>query len=104
MVTSPSRCPTCGRRHKRGSPANAKLWAIYSALSSKLRPDGKVYSPEHFHLYYKQRFLGATDFALPNGQVLIVPLSTADLSVEEFSAYLGAVEADAAERGVFLDE
>jgi hypothetical protein len=35
---------------------------------------------------------------------LVVPLSTADLSVEEFSAYLDAVEADAAERGVYLDE
>jgi hypothetical protein len=103
-MTSPSRCPTCGRRHKRSNPANARLWALYGALSSKLRPDGKTYSPEQFHLYYKTRFLGATDQLLPNGVTLVIPNSTADLDVAEFSDYMDAVEADAAERGVYLYE
>lgn len=98
------RCPTCGRRKKRTTQANARLWAIYTALSNKLRPGGKVYSPEQYHLYYKQKYLGATDYDLPGGKVLSIPNSSADLDVAEFDEFMGKVEADAAEHGVWLDE
>lgn len=99
-----ARCPTCKRRHKRSLPQNARLWAIYTAMSCKLRPGGEVYSPEHYHLYYKQKFLGAVDFKLPNGKVLTIPNSTADLDVAEFNEFMERVEADAAEHGVWLEE
>jgi hypothetical protein len=73
-------------------------------MSCKLRPDGKVYSPEHFHLYCRQRFLGATDFDLPGGKVLSIPNSTADLDVDAFGGYMTAVETFAGEHGCWLDE
>jgi len=44
------------------------------------------------------------DFPLPNGKVLAIPKSTADLDVNEFADYMTAVEADLAERDIFLDE
>lgn len=103
-IRKPQRCPTCGQRPKRSTEANRRLWALYGALSSRLRPGGQVYSPEHFHLYYKQRFLGATDFALPTGEVLTIPNSSADLDTADFNVFMEQVEADAAERGVYLDE
>ncbi len=99
-----SRCLTCGRRHKRSSEANRRLWAIYGVMSNKLHPGGKTYSPEQFHIYCRQRFLGATDYDLPGGKVATIPNSTAELDVEEFSNYMTQVEALAAEHGVYLDE
>jgi hypothetical protein len=97
------RCPTCHRKHKRGNPANAMLWALYHAMADR-EWDGKRYSADSFHAYYKQKFLGADDVDLPNGKTLTVVRSTANLDADEFSAYLAKVEADAAERGVFLAE
>lgn len=73
-------------------------------MSNKLRPDGKTYSPEQFHLYCCQRFLGCTDFELPGGKVTTIPNSTADLDVDEFSNYMTQVETLAAEHGAYLDE
>jgi hypothetical protein len=105
------RCPTCHRKHKRGNPANARLWALYHEMAAKPWPDydddgvqiGWVrHSAETFHIYYKSRFLGCDDFSLPNGKTLSIPRSTANLDVAEFSAYMDQVEADAALRGVFL--
>lgn len=73
-------------------------------MSSKLRPDGKVYSPEHFHLYAKQRFLGCTDYELPGGKVVSIPNSSAELDVDDFNDFMAQVESLAAEHGVYLDE
>jgi hypothetical protein len=97
------RCPTCHRKHKRSNPANALLWALYHAMAER-DWNGQRYSAESFHAYYKQRFLGADDVLLPNGKTLTIPRSTANLDADEFSDYLAKVEADAAERGVFLSE
>lgn len=95
-----TRCPTCHRLHKRSNPANARYWALLHECASRLA-DGK-YSAEQMHIYYKSRFLGCDDFALPNGKTMTIPRSTANLDVAEFSAYMDQVEADAALRGVFL--
>ena len=73
-------------------------------MSDKLRPDGKTYSPEQYHLYCKRRFLGATDRELPGGDVLTIPNSTADLDADEFNDYMQQVENLAQEHGVWLDE
>ena len=96
------RCPTCGRREKRSNPANARYWLLLHTIAAKLRPGGKTYSADQMHIYYKSRFLGCDDVALPNGKVLTIPRSSADLDTAEFNEYLAKVEADAAERGVFL--
>ena len=94
------RCPTCGRKHRRSNPANARYWALLHECAAKLA-DGK-YSAEQFHTYYKSRFLGCDDVPMPNGKTLTIPRSTANLDVPEFSEYMDKVEADAAQRGVFL--
>lgn len=97
------RCPTCGRREKRSNPANARYWLLLHTIAAKLRPGGHAYSAEQYHAYYKSRFLGCDDVALPNGKVLTIPRSTAQLESTEFGEYVTKVEADAAERGVYLD-
>lgn len=104
MASPGKRCPTCGRREKRSTEANRRLWALYGVMSSKIRPQGKTYSPEQFHLYCRQRFLGSTDFDLPGGKTVTIPNSTAELDVNDFADYMTAVEALAAEHGAYLDE
>lgn len=97
------RCPVCHRRHTRSNPQNAMLWALYHAMAAK-EWGGQRYSAESFHTYYKSRFLGCDDVKLPNGKTLSIPRSTANLDVAEFSDYFDKVQADAAERGVYLEE
>jgi hypothetical protein len=63
---------------------------------------GVRYSADQFHIYYKSRFLGCDDMMLPNGRTISIPRSTAGLDVAEFAAYFDAVQADCAERGVYL--
>ena len=73
-------------------------------MSETLKPEGSAYGVSAWHLWLKSRFLGCEDVRLPNGAVLTEPHSSADLDPTEFSDYMTAVEAWAAERGVFLDE
>lgn len=97
------RCPTCGRKHKRRNPQNAYYWLLLHKMAER-EWAGQRFSAEAMHIYYKTRFLGADDVTMPNGKTLTLPRSTADLDVAEFSAYFDAVQADAAERGVYLYE
>ena len=98
------RCPTCGRKPKRSSDANRAYWALLAKMADGLAPGGQKYGPNAYHLYYRVRFLGADDVELPNGKPMSVPRSTANLDADEFTAYLTKVEADAAERGIYLED
>lgn len=73
-------------------------------MSEEYAPDGRHFSPEVWHEQFKRHWLGADDLRLPSGETLIRARSSADLSVEEFSAYMDQVEAWAASRDVYLDE
>lgn len=95
------RCALCHRRHKRSNPQNAILWTLYHLMAER-EWAGQRYSAESFHKYYASKFLGCDDVPLPNGKTLTIPRSTAALDVAEFSAYFDQVQADAAERGVYL--
>lgn len=98
------RCPTCGRKVKRSNPANARYWLLLHVAAEKLRPSGEQYSAETFHVYYKMKFLGADDVKMPNGKVVAIPRSSAELAKDEFHEYVFKVESELNERGVYLDE
>ncbi len=102
--TSLSRCPACGRKETRSTQANRRYWSLLTAASEKLRPGGQQYGVEAFHIYYKTRFLGAEEVMLPNHEIAVVTNSSADLEPEDFAVYMEQVEADLAERGVYLPE
>jgi hypothetical protein len=98
----PERCPTCGRRHRRSNQANARLWLLYHAIADHVKPKKRSFSAGSWHLYLKTRFLGCDDVPLPNGEVLLIPRSTAELDTNEFAEYMTKVEAWAAEHDVWL--
>lgn len=97
----PDRCPTCHRKHRRNNGQNRLYWSLLHMMAA--RPwAGQQYSAETFHKYYASKFLGCEDMRLPSGKTLTIPRSTADLDVAEFGTYFDQVQADAAERGVYL--
>ncbi len=107
MATQTSRgdrCPTCRRRIKRSNPQNARYWALVFVIAEKLQPKEQTYSPETWHLYLKNKFLGADDVKLPSGKVITIPRSTADLDVAEFGDYMDKVQAWANEHDCWLED
>ena len=96
-------CPTCGRARTRSSEANRRYWSLVNALADK-PVQGVNYSPDSWHLYLKQRFLGSRDVTLPSGKTITIPQTTTSLDVAEFNDYMGRVEAWAAEHDVYLPE
>lgn len=63
-----------------------------------------MYSHDSWHNYFKSRYLGCTDVPMPNGKTIVMPNSSADLDVAEFSDYATKVEVWANEHDVYLDE
>ncbi len=100
MASKLTRCPTCGRRETRSTPQNAAYWALLHEMAEQLKPQGKVYTAEVWHEYFRQRFLGAEDVVLPNGKTVVRSMSTTELDIDEFSDYLTQVQVWAVEHGI----
>ena len=98
------RCPTCHRRIRRSNEANRRYWLVLHTIADKVKPEGVQYSAETWHTYFKLKLLGGDDVKLPNGKVIVVPKSSADLDKGEFHEYAEKVELWANERGAYLDE
>lgn len=75
-------------------------WGIVLAsIAEQAVVSGKRYPAPAWHEHYCRKFIGVRD--TPDGPV---GLSSSQLSVEDFSAYISRVEADAAqEHGVVFD-
>jgi len=101
-MSAKDRCPTCGHRHRRSRQQNALYWLLLHQLAEKLKPNGVTYSTDAWHWYMKSRFLGNDEISLPNGNVVNMPRSSAELPVDKFNEFLGRVEAWANEHEVFL--
>jgi hypothetical protein len=99
-----TRCPACGRREKRSSEANRRYWALVALVAENVKPGGNAFSIDQWHKWVKSKWLGCTDTRLPNGATLTEPNSSADLEPAEFSDFMTAFEAWAAEHGVYLPE
>lgn len=101
---APKRCPKCHRLMKRSNPANARYWLLLHLIADKIKPEGKTYTPEQYHIYFKSRFIGVDEVTLPNKRTIQIPKSSADLDTQEFAEYMAKVEEWAQEREVYMDE
>lgn len=97
-------CPACGRKEIRSSEANRRYWALLHEIAEKVKPEGKEYSAETWHTYFKQKFLGNTEVNMPNGKTIQVPQTTTALDTSQFHEFSLQVEVWANNRGVFLPE
>ncbi len=78
---------------RRSNPQNRLYWAVLNEIAANAWIDGRQYSAEAWHELYKRRFIGLEE--LPDGST--AGISTATLSVPEFSEYVERVMQSAAE-------
>lgn len=98
------RCPTCKRKKRRSNPANARYWLLLHVIADKAQPEGKSFSADTWHCYFKQRFLGCEEIQLPNKKVIQQPNSSADLDQDAFNDYMLKVEQWAMSHDIYLEE
>jgi hypothetical protein len=85
---------------KRSCAQNRLYWQRLNEIAENAWIDGKRFSAEAWHEFYKAKFIGCEE--LPNGGT--VGISTTTLAVGDFSDYIGKVEAYAAtELGIELN-
>ena len=104
IVTKEKRCPTCGRKEIRSSEANRRYWALLHEIAEKVKPEGKEYSAETWHTFWKQKLLGSVEVSLPNGKTIQVPQTTTALDTSQFHDYFEKIEFWAGQRNVWLEE
>ncbi len=99
------KCPTCGQRKKRSLPQNARLHALFMLMQDTLTAkDGLQHSAMWWKVMCKSQWLGFTEYRKPDGDVIQVLRSTADLDVTELNEFMTKVEAYCAQRGVYLED
>lgn len=85
---------------RRSNPQNRLYWAVLNEISANAWVDGRQYSADAWHELFKRRFIGTEE--LPDGST--AGISTATLSVPEFSDYVERVmQAAAEELGVTIE-
>lgn len=93
------------RVYKRSSDQNRRYWALLNEISEGLPVQGVAHSPEAWHHYFRQKFIGSEDMKLPTGKTFTQPISTTTLDVGAFAEYMTQIEAWAAGHGIlFADD
>jgi hypothetical protein len=96
-------CKTCGQRHRRSLPQNKRLHALFTELAANVKGADDLYHPAAWwKVMSKDRWLGYDEYRKPDGGLITVMRSTADLDVAELTAFMDEVERYAAKRGVYL--
>lgn len=85
---------------KRHSQQNRLYWSYLRQISAQAMLDGKYYTDEMWHEFFKGHFLGYVD--LPDGRKM--GESTTKLNVTQFADYVTKVEVYAVELGVIFNE
>lgn len=70
---------------------NALYWATVHDVADNVEINGQKFTPQVWHIYFKQRFLPGRIIELPNGQIIEKDPSTTELTVEQFSDFVTQV-------------
>lgn len=102
-MTERKACPTCGQRPRRTLPQNKRLHALFTEMAANLTgADGLYHPAQWWKVMCKDRWLGYEEYKRPDGTTITVMRSTADLEVDELTAFMDEVERYAAKRGIYL--
>jgi hypothetical protein len=77
---------------KRSTQANARYWALLEEISSQAYVDGKRFSREAWHTYFREQFAPKED-----GPAGLTPMSTSQMDKETFQRYVTMIELYAVE-------
>lgn len=72
---------------KRSLQANARYWAMLDDIAEQAEIDGKRFSREAWHTYFREQYAPKED-----GPAGLVAMSTAQMNKETFNTYVQRVE------------
>ncbi|MDD5189415.1 MAG: recombination protein NinB [Dehalococcoidales bacterium] len=92
-------------KKNRTTEQNSRMWAILSDISEQIKDEeGKQYSPETWHEYFKAKFIGK-DTIVIDDEIEFIAKTTTILNTIEFSDYCQQIEAWAVDHSVrFVDD
>jgi 2,4-dienoyl-CoA reductase-like NADH-dependent reductase (Old Yellow Enzyme family) len=76
------------REPSRSLEQNALYWATIHEIAESVKVQGAKFTPQVWHIYFKQRFLPGRIIELPNGQIMESEPTTTELTKEEFSEFI----------------
>lgn len=77
---------------KRSTQANARYWALLEEISGQAYVDGKRFSREAWHTYFREQYAPKED-----GPAGLTPMSTSHMDKETFQRYVTMIELYAVE-------
>ncbi|WP_241300558.1 recombination protein NinB [Burkholderia stabilis] len=77
---------------KRSTQANARYWALLEEISGQAYVDGKRFSREAWHTYFREQYAPKED-----GPAGLTPMSTSQMDKEAFQRYTTRIEVYAVE-------
>lgn len=92
----PLRVIVTAEEKQRNAAQNRKLHAMLSEIAESAWWDGKQYPMEFWKEYYRRRFLLKDEYTTPDGEIIQVYWSTAELSVGAFSDLIQKIYMEAA--------
>jgi len=75
-------------KSKRSIDQNKRYWAILNAIESQVWINGKKFSNDVWHEFFRRKFIGSEE--TPDGHQ--IGISTTTLSIVEFSEYMERIE------------
>lgn len=79
------------RQPSRTLEQNALYWTQVHECAERVTIEDKRFTPQVWHVYFKQRFLPGRIIELPNGQIMEQDPTTTELTKEEFSLFIEEV-------------
>ena len=85
------------KEQNRSQHQNSLYWSTVHEIADSIFLNGKKFTPQVWHIYFKQRYLPSQIIELPNGQLMEVDPTTTTLTKTEFSDFVTQVLAFQAE-------
>lgn len=92
----PLRVIVTAEEKQRNAAQNRKLHAMLSEIANSAWWNGRQYPMEFWKEYYRRRFLLKDEYTTPDGEIIQVYWSTAELSVGAFSELIQKIYVEAA--------
>jgi hypothetical protein len=89
---------------KRSSDQNRRFYALLRLIAENAWVEGRQYDVETWKMYLVKKHLGIDEVKLPDGTIVDRPISTVDLTVDEFNNFMTRIEADMAELGIIIEQ
>jgi len=86
-------------KSKRSIEQNKRYWLLLREIAATAWLNGRQFSDETWHEFFKRTFIGCDEIAMPDGSTELRGISTTKLKVDEFGDYMLQIEQWAAEQG-----